>query len=144
MDELAPLGRVYQAGTLSGNPLATAVGLAVLDALDDGAYAVLEQRATALTDGLHDALRAAGVAAVAPRAFTLCGLFFAAVPVRDYDDAKAADLARHARFFHGMLDRGVYFAPSAFEAIFPSLAHTDADIAHTLEAAGEVAAGLAD
>jgi glutamate-1-semialdehyde 2,1-aminomutase len=69
-------------------------------------------------------------------------LFFADAPVRNYDDARAADSAMYARFFHGMLDRGVYFAPSAFEAMFPSLAHTDADIARTIELAAEVAAAL--
>jgi len=137
LDELAPLGPVYQAGTLSGNPLATAAGLAVLDELDDDVYATIEARAVALTTGLTDALTGAGLVVSAPRAFTLAGLFFAGAPVRNYDDARAADADMYARFFHGMLDRGVYFAPSAFEAMFPSLAHTDADIARTLEVADE-------
>jgi glutamate-1-semialdehyde 2,1-aminomutase len=142
LDELAPLGPVYQAGTLSGNPLATAAGLAVLDELDHEVYATIEARAVALTTGLTDALTGAGLVVSAPRAFTLAGLFFAGAPVRNYDDARAADADMYARFFHGMLDRGVYFAPSAFEAMFPSLAHTDADIARTIDAAAEVAAVL--
>ena len=142
MDELAPLGPVYQAGTLSGNPLATAAGLAVLGLLDDDVYATIEARAAALTDGLAAALGDAGFAVTAPRAFTLGGLFFSPTPVRDYDDAKAGDTATYARFFHAMLDRGVYLAPSAFEAMFPSLAHTDADIARTVEIAADAAASL--
>jgi glutamate-1-semialdehyde 2,1-aminomutase len=142
LDELAPLGAVYQAGTLSGNPLATAAGLAVLAELDDDVYATIEARAAALTSGLAAALGDAGLAVTAPRAFTLAGLFFAAEPVRNYDDARATDTATYARFFHGMLDRGVYFAPSAYEAIFPSLAHADRDIARTIELAADVAASL--
>ncbi|MFO1537313.1 MAG: glutamate-1-semialdehyde 2,1-aminomutase [Actinomycetota bacterium] len=143
MDELAPLGPVYQAGTLSGNPLATAAGLAVLGALNDDHYAELERRATALTTGLAAALADAGLAAQVPRAFTLAGLFFRADPVTDYAGAQAADAATYARFFHGMLDRGVYLAPSAFETAFPSLAHTDADIARTIECAAEAARDVA-
>ena len=135
MDQLAPLGGVYQAGTLSGNPLATAAGLAVLAELDDGAYVELERIATRLADGLHRALTGAGVEVQTPRVFTIGGLFFSATEVRDYDDAAKADGERYARFFHGLLDRGVFFAPSAFEAMFPSLAHTDADIDRTIEAA---------
>jgi glutamate-1-semialdehyde 2,1-aminomutase len=143
MDELAPLGPVYQAGTLSGNPLATAAGLAVLGALTDDHYAELERRATTLTTGLAAALADAGIAAQAPRAFTLAGLFFRADPVTDYAEAQAADAAAYARFFHGMLDRGVYLAPSAFETMFPSLAHTDDDIARTIERAAEAARDVA-
>lgn len=142
MDELAPLGPVYQAGTLSGNPLATAAGLAVLGLLTDDVYATIEARAAALTDGLAAALGDAGFAVTAPRAFTLGGLFFSPTPVHDYDDAKAGDAATYARFFHAMLDRGVYFAPSAFEAMFPSLAHTDDDITRTVEIAADAAASL--
>ena len=143
LDDLAPLGPVYQAGTLSGNPLATAAGLAVLAELSDDVYATIEARANALTHGLAGALAAAGLAVTAPRAFTLAGLFFAVEPVRNYDDARAADTAMYARFFQGMLDRGVYFAPSAFEAMFPSLAHSDDDVARSIEAAADVAAALA-
>jgi glutamate-1-semialdehyde 2,1-aminomutase len=142
MDELAPVGPVYQAGTLSGNPLATAAGLAVLALLDAAAYERLEATATRLADGLSDALASAGVTAQVPRARTLVGLFFADAPVRDYDDAKAADHKAYASFFHGLLDRGVYLAPSGYEAIFPSLAHSDDDLDRTLAAAGEAAGAL--
>jgi len=143
MDELAPLGPVYQAGTLSGNPLATAAGLAVLDLLTDDVYVTLEARATALCEGLQRVLTAAGLAVTVPRSFTLAGLFFTETPVRSYDDAQASDTATYARFFHAMLDRGVYLAPSAFEAIFPSLAHTDADISRTIDIAAAAATDLA-
>jgi len=133
MDELAPIGPVYQAGTLSGNPLATAAGLAVLEHLDTRAYDALERTAERLAAGLRDAFATAGVAAQVTRAFTLVGLCFASSPVRNYDDASAADHARYATFFHGLLDRGVYVAPSGYETLFPSLAHTDADIDRTVE-----------
>jgi len=134
MDELAPLGPVYQAGTLSGNPLATAAGLAVLAELGTGSYEELERITARLTDGLAKACADAGVATQVPRAWTLAGIFFAASPVHDYDDAKASDADRYARFFHGMLEAGIFLAPSAFESMFPSLAHTDADIDRTVDA----------
>jgi glutamate-1-semialdehyde 2,1-aminomutase len=139
MDQLAPLGPVYQAGTLSGNPLATAAGLAVLAHLDAASYDALEATAARLASGLAAAFDAAGVTAQVTRTFTLVGVFFASSPVRDYDDARAADHQRYARFFHGLLDRGVYFAPSGYETLFPSLAHTDADIDRTIDAATEAA-----
>ncbi len=142
MDELAPVGSVYQAGTLSGNPLATAAGLAVLSLLDDDAYARLEATATRLSDGLAGALAGAGVAAQVPRTRTLVGLFFTDRPVRDYAGAQAADHKAYAAFFHGMLDRGVYLAPSGYEAIFPSLAHGDAELDRTLAAAAEAGRSL--
>jgi glutamate-1-semialdehyde 2,1-aminomutase len=135
MDELAPLGAVYQAGTLSGNPLATAAGLAVLAQLDGSSYADLEQRAERLAGGLAHAFASAGIDAQVTRVFTLVGVFFSASPIRNYDDARAADHERYARFFHGLLDRGVYFAPSGYETLFPSLAHTDADLDATIDAA---------
>jgi glutamate-1-semialdehyde 2,1-aminomutase len=133
MDELAPLGPVYQAGTLSGNPLATAAGLAVLGLLDDASYVDLVRRATRLEAGLRGAFAAAGVSAQVTRAFTLCGVFFADAPVTDYAGARRADHARYARLFHALLDQGVYFPPSGYEALFPSLAHTDADIDRTID-----------
>jgi glutamate-1-semialdehyde 2,1-aminomutase len=133
MDHLAPLGPVYQAGTLSGNPLATAAGLTPLSQLDDAAYATLEEKAAHLAGGLHDALPGAQVT----RAHTLVGVFFAASPVTNYDEAKAADHERYARWFHGLLDRGVYVAPSGYETLFPSLAHSDDDIERTIKAAAE-------
>jgi glutamate-1-semialdehyde 2,1-aminomutase len=139
MDHLAPVGAVYQAGTLSGNPLATAAGLAVLAELSNDSYVALERSASRLTEGLHGALAASGLEVQTPRAFTIGGLFFSATEVRDYDDAKKADAERYAEFFHAMLDGGVFLAPSAFESIFPSLAHTDADIDRTLELAAEAA-----
>ena len=140
MDELAPVGHVYQAGTLSGNPLATAAGLAALALLDDAAYDRLEATTTRLADELSDAFASAGVTAQVPRARTLVGLFFADAPVRDYDDAKAADHKAYASFFHGMLDRGIYLAPSGYEAIFPSLAHGDVELDRTIDAARETVA----
>jgi glutamate-1-semialdehyde 2,1-aminomutase len=135
MDELAPLGPVYQAGTLSGNPLATAAGLAVLAVLDDASYAALERSAERLEDGLRKAFADAGIAAQVTRAFTLLGVFFADAPVVDYDAARRADHTRYARVFHALLDQDVYFPPSGYEALFPSLAHSDADIDVTIEAA---------
>jgi glutamate-1-semialdehyde 2,1-aminomutase len=140
MDELAPIGPVYQAGTLSGNPLATAAGLAVLAQLDGGTYDALEATAARLADGLGRAFKNAGVAAQVTRAFTLVGVFFSPTPIRNYEDARAADHARYASVFHGLLDRGVYFAPSGYEALFPSLAHTNADIDRTVEATAETLA----
>ena len=134
MDELAPLGPVYQAGTLSGNPLATAAGLAVLAELDDDAYVALERTAARLEDGMRKAFADAGIAAQVTRASTLLGFFFAEHAVTDYDAARGADHARYARVFHSLLDQDVYFAPSGYETLFPSLAHSDADIDATIEA----------
>jgi glutamate-1-semialdehyde 2,1-aminomutase len=137
MDELAPLGPVYQAGTLSGNPLATAAGLAVLAELDASSYVALERCATRLADGLRKAFADAGVGAQVTQAATLVGLFFSESPVRNYDDAKQADHERYARLFHRLLDRGVYVAPSGYEALFPSLAHSDVEIDATVTAVAE-------
>jgi glutamate-1-semialdehyde 2,1-aminomutase len=125
MDELAPLGAVYQAGTLSGNPLATAAGLAVLAQLDAAAFDELESKAERLAACLRDACDAAGVAAQVTRVHTLVGLFFAPAAISNYASAQAADHERYARFFHGLLERGVYFAPSGYETLFVSLAHDD-------------------
>jgi glutamate-1-semialdehyde 2,1-aminomutase len=137
LDELAPLGPVYQAGTLSGNPLATAAGLAALKLLDAGAYAALEAIAARLALGLRAAFIEAGVTAQVTQAYTLVGVFFAPGPVGNYDEARAADHERYKKFFHGLLSRGVYFAPSGYETLFPSLAHSDADIDRTIDAAVE-------
>jgi glutamate-1-semialdehyde 2,1-aminomutase len=133
---------VYQAGTLSGNPLATAAGLAALRELDDDAYDRLERTAARLQDGLRAALTGAGIEAHVPRAFTLVGIFFGTTDVRDYDDATKADHDLHARFFHALLDRSVYFAPSGYETLFPSLAHTDDVVDATVQAAAEAARTL--
>jgi glutamate-1-semialdehyde 2,1-aminomutase len=143
MDHLAPNGGVYQAGTLSGNPLATAAGLAVLDLLGDSAYAALTDTATMLVEGLRKAIGDAGIAAQVPQVLTLAGLFFTDAPVTDYEDAQAADHERYAAFFRGMLSRGVYLAPSGYETMFPSLMHGGTEIEATLAAAVETAAELA-
>jgi glutamate-1-semialdehyde 2,1-aminomutase len=142
MDELAPLGPVYQAGTLSGNPLATAAGLAVLAQLEPQSYDALERSAERLAAGLRGAFVDAGVLAQVTRAFTLVGVFFADAPVHNYEAARRADHGRYARLFHGLLDRGVFFAPSGYETLFPSLAHTDADIDATIDAVAACAREL--
>jgi glutamate-1-semialdehyde 2,1-aminomutase len=143
MSHLAPLGGVYQAGTLSGNPLATAAGRAVLAELDVDAYDELIDIATRLADGLSAAFADAGVAAVVPRVGPLVGIFFADTPPRDHAEAKAAvDGGRYPAFFHGMLDRGIALAPGAYEVLFPSLAHTSEDLRVTVEAAAEVASSM--
>ena len=143
MSNVAPLGGVYQAGTLSGNPLATAAGLAALEHLTVEAYAALTERATRLQEGMQAAFDAAGVAAVLPRVGPLLGIFFTDTAPHDFDSAKAAaDNGVYPRFFHGMLDRGIALAPGAYEAIFPSLAHGDEEIEATIAACAEVAATL--
>jgi glutamate-1-semialdehyde 2,1-aminomutase len=133
MDQLAPLGPVYQAGTLSGNPLATAAGLAVLHELDDASYTSLEDTATTFADGLAKALPDAHITRVG----TLTGLFFTTTPVTDYGQAQAADHARYARLFHHLLDRGHFLAPSGYETLFVSLAHTDEHLESTIAAAAD-------
>jgi len=143
MDVLAPDGPVYQAGTLSGNPLATAAGLAVLDLLDDGAYTQLAGRAAQLGGWLTDVITEAGLAVQVPVVGPLMGLFFAEAAPTDYESAKAADGARYARFFHEMLDRGVALAPSPFEALFPSLAHTKDELERTADLAAAAARAVA-
>ncbi len=142
MRQLAPEGPVYQAGTLSGNPVAVAAGLEQLRLLDAEAYKGLDARADRLLAGLTEAFAAAGVPALLPREASLFSIFFADEPVRDFDGAKAADHARYARFFNGMLERGHYLPPSGYEAVFVSLAHTEADIDATVAAAAEVAREL--
>ena len=136
MSLVAPLGPAYQAGTLSGNPLAMAAGAATLDLLDDAAYARLEAAGAALELGLAAAARSAGVAARVQRVGSLLTLFFTDRAVRDEDDARTSDLARFAAFHRGMLRRGVLLPPSQFECLFLSLAHTDADIDAIVAAAG--------
>jgi glutamate-1-semialdehyde 2,1-aminomutase len=137
MERVAPAGDVYQAGTLSGNPLATAAGLATLALLDVDAYARLDAVSAALADGLRAAAGAAAVPVHVSRTTGLLTLFFHDGPVSDYADAKAADGDRFAAFCRAMLDRGVYLPPSRFEAWFPSLAHGDEQIERTLDAAAE-------
>ena len=143
MANVAPLGPVYQGGTLSGNPLATAAGLAVLGSLTEGSYHRLEATARRLADGLEQVLSDAGMAVQVPRVGTVVGLFFADDAVRDYDDAKASvSRGLYPVFFHGLLQRGVAVAPGPYEALFPSLAHSDDDIDRTVEAAAEAARQL--
>ncbi|MBA2281597.1 MAG: glutamate-1-semialdehyde 2,1-aminomutase [Acidimicrobiia bacterium] len=140
MSVVAPLGPVYQAGTLSGNPLATAAGLAALEHLDDDAYRTLERTAARLADGLA----AAVPGAVAPRVASLVGLFFTASAPVDYVTAKGTDTERYARFFHAMLRRGVALAPGAYEVLFPGLAHTDELVDEVVAAAAVAASESAD
>jgi glutamate-1-semialdehyde 2,1-aminomutase len=138
MRQIAPSGPIYQAGTLSGNPVAMAAGLATLSLIQaPGFYHALEQRTHQLCDGLEEAARAAGVAVTTNRSCAMFGLFFTDKVVETYADAIACDTQAFNRFFHGMRTRGVYLAPSAYEAGFLSSAHGDAEIAHTIEAAHE-------
>jgi glutamate-1-semialdehyde 2,1-aminomutase len=133
MEHIAPLGPVYQAGTLSGNPVAVAAGLATLKAIEaPGFYEALAARTRALTDGLAAVARRAGVAFSAQAVGGMFGIYFASTVPDGYDAVMACDKARFNRFFHAMLDAGVYLAPSAFEAGFVSAAHAEADIAATL------------
>ena len=143
MAHLAPLGGVYQAGTLSGNPLATAAGLAAMEMLTPDAYEQLTATATRLQVGMETAFRDAGIVASVPRVGPLLGLFFSDVLPHDFDTAKAAaENGYYQQFFHGMLERGVALAPGAYEAIFVSLAHSDDVIDETIEAVAAVAATL--
>jgi glutamate-1-semialdehyde 2,1-aminomutase len=129
MELIAPLGGVYQAGTLSGNPLAVAAGLATLKRLADPAvYARLEALGRRLQEGIEGAARTAGVPVTVNRVGSMLTAFFTDRPVTDYASAKQSDTKRYGRFFHAMLERGVFLAPSQFEAAFVSLAHSDADL----------------
>jgi glutamate-1-semialdehyde 2,1-aminomutase len=144
MEQLAPLGPVYQAGTLSGNPLATAAGLAVLECLTEERYDLLSDRVARLATGLEEAITSAGLPVQVPVCRTLFGIFFSDEAVTDYDGAKrAASNGLYAPFFHAMLARGVALAPSAYEVAFCSMAHGDADLDRTVEAAAEAAREVA-
>jgi glutamate-1-semialdehyde 2,1-aminomutase len=135
MQKLAPLGPVYQAGTLSGNPMAMAAGLKAMELLArPGTYERLEQLGQRLGDGFTAAAQAAGIPAVVNRVGSMLTLFFARGPVTDYATAKAADTVRFGSWFRNMRDRGVFLPPSQFEAMFVSLAHTDQDIDHIITA----------
>jgi glutamate-1-semialdehyde 2,1-aminomutase len=135
MDNLAPSGPVYQAGTLSGNPLATAAGLSVLRRLRDGSvYEELERKAARLEAGLREH-------AVVQRVGAMLTAFMSAGPVRNFEDAQACDTGRYGELFRHLLERGIYVAPSQFEAMFVSLAHTDEEIDGTIEAAAELLGG---
>lgn len=136
MAQVAPTGPIYQAGTLSGNPVAMAAGLAMLELIQaPGFHAALEAKVTRLTDGLQTLADEAGVPFSSNRVGGMFGLFFNTEKVNGYAQATACDGAAFKRFFHGMLERGVFLAPSAFEAGFMSAAHDDRDIDDTLEAA---------
>jgi glutamate-1-semialdehyde 2,1-aminomutase len=135
IDLLAPVGPVYQAGTLAGNPVACAAGLATLRLLDDDAYARLEASGAALERGLVEAIRDAGVAAGVQRVGSLLTVFFGRRSVRDFVEASSCDTQAFARFFRAMFERGVYLPPSQFEAWFVSLAHGAAEIEATVGAA---------
>ncbi|HWS56159.1 MAG TPA: glutamate-1-semialdehyde 2,1-aminomutase [Pyrinomonadaceae bacterium] len=138
MERVAPSGPVYQAGTLSGNPLAMTAGLATLRRLRDRAlYERLESAAQRLCEGVAEAAREAGVTTVTNRVGSMFTTFFTDQPVTDWDSASRADRGRYGRFFHAMLERGVYLAPSQFEAAFLGAAHTDELIDRTIEAARE-------
>ncbi|MGQ4536638.1 glutamate-1-semialdehyde 2,1-aminomutase [Dermabacteraceae bacterium P13264] len=143
MDCLAPAGPVYQAGTLSGNPLATAAGLATLRAADAEVYARISRSSHAVADGVSAALSEAGVAHTVNRAGTLFSIFFSDAPVTDYAAAKAQNTAAYAAFFRAMLEGGVYLPPSAFEAWFVSAVHDDAIVDRVLAAAPAAARAAA-
>ena len=139
MSNIAPLGDVYQAGTLSGNPIATAAGIAQLHILNnDAAYGALTESARNLSDGLFEIFKNAGIEAVVPRVGTLLSIFFTKSKPINFDEAQsAAENGIYAKFFHGMLKRGVALAPGPYEALFPSLAHTKDVFEKTLEIAEE-------
>ncbi|MGI9179606.1 MAG: glutamate-1-semialdehyde 2,1-aminomutase [Longimicrobiaceae bacterium] len=138
MERIAPLGPVYQAGTLSGNPLAMAAGLAQLRLLrEEDPYPVLERRTGRLVEGLLGNAAELGVPATGGSLGSMWGVFFAAGPVRSFADAQRSDVALFGRFFHGCLERGIFFAPSAFEAGFLSTAHSDVDVEETIGRARE-------
>ena len=139
MEMVAPAGPMYQAGTLSGNPLAMTAGIKTLEIMSrPGTYDQLDQLTRRLSEGLLAISQETGHQAVGGSLSAMFGMFFTGQPVRNYDDAKTSDLQKFSRFYRGMLEQGVYLAPSQFEAGFTSLAHTDADVDRTLEAARTV------
>lgn len=144
MDHIAPVGDVYQAGTLSGNPLATVAGLTMLRALDDALYERLGAATARLCEGLAERAAAAGIPVTLNSVCGMFGLFFTSGEVTEFDHAANSDVNRFNRFFHAMLEQGVYLAPSAFEAGFLSTAHDDAIIEATLNAAEVAFASLKD
>jgi len=144
MDRITPDGPIFHAGTLSGNPVAMAAGLATLKEISQpGFYDVLAAKSNALMDGLRERARAAGIPLTTHAVGGMFGFYFSSEPVIErFSQVMACDIERFKRFFHGMLKEGVYLAPSAFETGFVSSAHSDADIAATLDAAGQVFATL--
>ncbi len=139
MEYIAPLGPVYQAGTLSGNPIAMTAGLKTLELIaQPGFYDELSRKVVMLTDGILDAANAAGVAMTCNRVGAMFGLFFSEQPVNSFAQATQCNLEQFKAFFHGMLDAGIYLAPSAYEAGFVSAAHTEEDLQKTIDAAAGV------
>ncbi len=143
MEMVAPAGPMYQAGTLSGNPLAMTAGIKTLELLQkSGTYDYLDQITKKLAEGMLQIAQETGHPACGGQISAMFGFFFNPGPVHNYDDAKQSDLAKFGRFHRGMLEQGIYLAPSQFEAGFTSIAHTEADIDKTLAAAREVMSGL--
>lgn len=137
MSMVAPAGPMYQAGTLSGNPLAMAAGLAMLENLSPNVYEALETKSKRLEDGVRRIVNEGRLPITLNRVGSMFTIFFTSTPVVDYDTAKRADTEKFGVFFRRMLERGVYLAPSQFEAAFMSLAHTEEDIRNTVEALGQ-------
>lgn len=138
MDQILPAGKIYQAGTLSGNPVATAAGIATIEELiHHPPYGHLELLSARLAEGLSQAAKAAGIPHSVPRVGSMLTLFFNEHTVKDWDTAAKSDTAAYAKFFWNLIDRGVYFPCSQYEALFISAAHTDADIDYTIAAAKE-------
>ena len=144
MEQISPLGPVYQAGTLSGNPLSMAAGMKTLSlASAEGIHDELDRKAKRLVEGIVTRAKEAGIPMTSNQVGGMFGLFFSEEEtITRFTQVTASDQERFKQFFHGMLDEGVYLAPSAFEAGFVSAAHTDADIDATIEAAGKVLASL--
>jgi glutamate-1-semialdehyde 2,1-aminomutase len=143
MARVAPAGDVYQAGTLSGNPVAVAAGLAALELIrQHDPYPPLEKTASALVEGITDALSSAGVPHSINRVESLFSVFFADATIHGFDDARGADHEMYARFFHSMLERGIYLPPSGYEGWFLSTAHGDAEVERAVDAVREAAVTL--
>lgn len=143
MQRLAPEGPVYQAGTLSGNPIATAAGITVIKLLEETSYETLKDTAAKLASGLREVFAAGGIPAQVPQVSSLVGLFFGDLPVANYASAKeSVGLGLYEKFFHGMLDQGIALAPGPYEAIFPGLSHGQRELDRTLEAATKVVSNL--
>jgi glutamate-1-semialdehyde 2,1-aminomutase len=144
MAMVAPAGPMYQAGTLSGNPLAMTAGIKTLELLKQpGSYERLETITRRLSDGIQAAAREAGLPICGGSVSAMFGFFLCEGPVRNFEEAKATDTAKFARLHRGMLERGIYLAPSSFEAGFTSLAHSDADIEATIAAFRDAFAAVA-
>jgi glutamate-1-semialdehyde 2,1-aminomutase len=143
MSQIAPQGSVYQAGTLSGNPIAMAAGIATLEQLKKGGvYESLAEKSSRLAAGLDEAARKSGIAARVDHVGSMLGMFFADRDITNFEEAKTCDLERFSDFYQGMRQAGIYLAPSQFEVLFLSAAHTDEHIDATLSAAQQVLKNL--